>query len=119
MSQMFLSSIIAAQPSTFVRASEWLVALATGQLATSIAVIAIAFVGFAMLTGRINWRRGGITIAGCFILFGAPAIAQALIGLSPTGPSEIVVAGRSNPALPPAPPAPEAQDPYSGASIIR
>ena len=111
--------VAAIQPNTILRATEWLVALATGPLATSVAAIAIAFVGFAMLTGRINWRRGGITIAGCFILFGAPAIAQALIGLSATGPSEIVVAGKYNPAPPPAPPAPDAQDPYSGASIIR
>ena len=36
----------------------------------SVAVIAVALVGFMMLTGRINWRFGATVIIGCFILFG-------------------------------------------------
>jgi type IV secretion system protein VirB2 len=27
-----------------------------------------------MLTGRMNWRHGGMVILGCFILFGSAAI---------------------------------------------
>jgi type IV secretion system protein VirB2 len=39
-----------------------------------VAVIAVAVVGFLMLTGRINWRYGATVIVGCFILFGAATI---------------------------------------------
>jgi type IV secretion system protein VirB2 len=39
-----------------------------------VAVIAVASVGFLMLTGRINWRYGATVILGCFILFGAASI---------------------------------------------
>jgi len=40
--------------------------------------IAIAAVGFLMLTGRINWRHGAIVIVGCFILFGAASIVAGI-----------------------------------------
>jgi len=39
-----------------------------------VAVIAVASVGFLMLTGRINWRYGAVVILGCFILFGAAMV---------------------------------------------
>jgi len=47
-----------------------------GPVATAVAVIAVAMVGFMMLTGRMNWRFGATVILGCFILFGAPRIVQ-------------------------------------------
>ena len=40
--------------------------------------IAIAAVGFMMLTGRLNWRYGATVILGCFILFGAGAIVAGI-----------------------------------------
>jgi type IV secretion system protein VirB2 len=49
-----------------------------GTVATVAAVIAIASVGFMMLTGRIDWRRGAIVILGCFILFGAASIVAGI-----------------------------------------
>ena len=45
-----------------------------GGIATAVAVIAVAFVGFMMLTGRMNWKHGITVIVGCFILFGAATI---------------------------------------------
>ena len=33
--------------------------------------MAVAAIGFMMLTGRMNWRYGATVILGCFILFGA------------------------------------------------
>jgi type IV secretion system protein VirB2 len=45
-----------------------------GEVASGVAVIAVAVVGFLMLTGRINWRYGATVIFGCFILFGAATI---------------------------------------------
>ena len=57
-----------------VNAVTWLQGTLLGTAATVVAVIAVAAVGFAMLTGRINWRHGAVVILGCFILFGAATI---------------------------------------------
>jgi type IV secretion system protein VirB2 len=47
-------------------------------VATAVAVIAVAMVGFMMLTGRMNWRMGGTVVLGCFILFGATTIVAGI-----------------------------------------
>jgi type IV secretion system protein VirB2 len=57
-----------------VNAFGWLQGTLLGTVATVAAVIAVAAVGFMMLTGRLNWRHGGVVILGCFILFGAASI---------------------------------------------
>ncbi|WP_373475670.1 TrbC/VirB2 family protein [Sphingorhabdus sp.] len=57
-----------------VNAFGWLQGTLLGTVATVAAVIAVAAVGFMMLTGRLNWRHGGVVILGCFILFGATSI---------------------------------------------
>ena len=56
----------------------WLQGTLLGTVATVAAVIAIAAVGFMMLSGRMNWRHGGTVILGCFIVFGAGAIVAGL-----------------------------------------
>ena len=61
-----------------VSAVQWLQGTLLGTVATVVAVIAVACVGFMMLTGRINWRYGGIVILGCFILFGAVSIVAGI-----------------------------------------
>ncbi len=55
-------------------AVHWLQGTLLGSVATVVAVIAVASVGFMMLTGRMNWRYGATVILGCFILFGAASI---------------------------------------------
>ena len=60
--------------SIIVRAVQWLQGTLLGTIATTVAVIAVAGIGFLMLTGRINWRYGATVIIGCFILFGAASI---------------------------------------------
>ncbi len=57
-----------------VAAVNWLQGTLLGTVATVVAVIAVASVGFLMLTGRMNWRYGATVILGCFILFGAAGI---------------------------------------------
>lgn len=57
-----------------VGALTWLQGTLLGTVATVAAVIAVAAIGFMMLTGRLNWRYGATVILGCFILFGASAI---------------------------------------------
>lgn len=61
-----------------VSAVRWVQGTLMGTVATVAAVIAIAVVGFMMLTGRINWRYGGVVILGCFILFGAASIVAGI-----------------------------------------
>ena len=41
-------------------------------------MIAVAMVGFMMLTGRMNWRFGATVIVGCFVLFGSAAIVSGI-----------------------------------------
>jgi len=57
-----------------VGALAWLQGTLLGTVATVAAIIAVASVGFLMLTGRMNWRYGATVILGCFILFGAASI---------------------------------------------
>lgn len=61
-----------------VAALGWLQGTLLGNVATAVAVMAVAAVGFMMLTGRLNWRFGATVIVGCFILFGASAIVSGI-----------------------------------------
>jgi type IV secretion system protein VirB2 len=61
-----------------VAALLWLQGTLLGNVATAVAVMAVAAVGFMMLTGRLNWRFGATVIIGCFILFGASAIVAGI-----------------------------------------
>jgi type IV secretion system protein VirB2 len=64
--------------SVLVSAVSWLQGTLLGTIATVAAVIAVAVVGFMMLTGRINWRYGVTVVLGCFILFGATSIVAGI-----------------------------------------
>lgn len=61
-----------------VAALGWLQGTLLGNVATAVAVMAVAAVGFMMLTGRLNWRFGATVIIGCFVLFGAGAIVSGI-----------------------------------------
>ncbi len=59
-------------------AAEWLQGTMLGNVATAIAVMAVAAVGFMMLTGRINWRYGATVVLGLFVVFGAASIVAGI-----------------------------------------
>ncbi|MGN6497881.1 MAG: TrbC/VirB2 family protein [Tsuneonella sp.] len=61
-----------------VAALSWLQGTLLGNVATAVAVMAVAAVGFMMLTGRLNWRFGATVIIGVFILFGAGTIVAGI-----------------------------------------
>lgn len=63
-----------------VNALAWLQGTLLGNVATAIAVMAVAAIGFMMLTGRMNWRFGATVIIGLFILFGASTIVAGIQG---------------------------------------
>jgi type IV secretory pathway VirB2 component (pilin) len=68
--------------SALTAAMEWVQGTLLGNLATSAAVIAVAVVGFLMLTGRMDWRRGLTVVVGCFIVFGAVSIVAGIRSLA-------------------------------------
>ncbi|WP_379552081.1 TrbC/VirB2 family protein [Qipengyuania sp. DGS5-3] len=65
-----------------VAAVGWLQGTLLGNVATAVAVMAVAAVGFMMLTGRLNWRFGATVIIGTFILFGAASIVAGIQGVA-------------------------------------
>lgn len=64
--------------SPILGALNWVQNTLLGNVATSAAVIAVAAVGFLMLTGRIDWKRGLTVIVGAFIIFGAVTIVAGI-----------------------------------------
>lgn len=68
--------------SPLLAAVNWVQGTLLGNVATSAAVIAVAAVGFLMLTGRIEWKRGLTVIVGAFIIFGAVSIVAGIRGLA-------------------------------------
>jgi type IV secretory pathway VirB2 component (pilin) len=105
----------------------WVQGVLLGTVATAVATIAIAALGFLMLSGRMPVRRGMVAILGCFILFGASTMANTIrSGLSDVAgtPEPMPVAYAPPPApVPPAPvpaaprPPPPAADPFAGAAV--
>ena len=63
----------------------WMQGTLLGNVATAVAVMAVAAVGFMMLTGRVNWRFGATVIIGCFIIFGAATIVAGIQSASAVG----------------------------------
>jgi type IV secretory pathway VirB2 component (pilin) len=106
------------QGSALAASVEWVASVLTGTIGTSVAVLAMAGVGLAMLQGRLSVRDALRVVLGCFILFGAPAIAQSLLGMGQNRSAPVAI-----PTPPPAPafaPPPTAKpraDPYAGASV--
>ncbi|WP_422345875.1 TrbC/VirB2 family protein [Parasphingorhabdus sp.] len=107
-----------------LEAAHWIDGVLLGPIATFIAIVAVALLGFAMLMGRINIRRALSVLLGCFLLFGARGIAE---GLRSVGGNEVatppLAAGPPPPIYPNLPKAhggnSNAFDPYAGAAVIR
>ena len=71
--------------SPLLAALQWIQGTLLGNVATAVAVIAVAMVGFMMLTGRMNWRFGATVIIGCFVLFGSAAIVSGIQSAAAAG----------------------------------
>ncbi|MFL0357588.1 TrbC/VirB2 family protein [Erythrobacter sp. GH1-10] len=64
---------------------DWLGGALFGEVAVVLCVLAVAFVGFLLLTGRLAVREGARVMMGCILPLGAPLIAMALIENSGRG----------------------------------
>jgi type IV secretion system protein VirB2 len=85
---LFPSAAFAQDPAgsgPIVSALAWMQNTLLGSVATAVAVMAVAAVGFMMLTGRMNWRFGATVIIGCFILFGAASIVGGIQSAAAVG----------------------------------
>ena len=72
---------VAADPqgsSPLLAALQWVQGTLLGNLATTAAVIAVAVVGYMMLIGRLEWRRGLMVVIGAFVIFGAVSIVAGI-----------------------------------------
>ena len=94
-------------PSSIYGALSWLEGTLLGPIATAIAVLAIVAMGFVLLSGRIDFRRAARLIFGCFIVFGASALAQGILGTFLAGDNGRVISQGLLPAPPPTPANPE------------
>jgi type IV secretory pathway VirB2 component (pilin) len=111
-----------------VSAVQWLQGTLLGTVATTVAIVCIAAVGFMMLSGRVNFRHGASVILGCFILFGASSIVAGVQSTAMAAgwqsgdyapPPPIAIAPPPLPpvAIPAAPARPSNADPYAGAAV--
>ncbi|MCI4590391.1 TrbC/VirB2 family protein [Sphingobium sp. BYY-5] len=104
------------QSTGLLAAIGWIETLLLGSTATIAATLAVAIVGFLLLEGRLDWRRGVRTLIGCFLIFGAPVIAAGLLApASRTAVPREIAAETEIPPPPPRPP--EHYDPYAGAAL--
>lgn len=117
--------------SPLLDAESWVERVLLGEIAIGLCVLAVAFIGALMLTGRLPLREGMRVVLGCFVL---PALKQrsgsATINAAPVIAAGLMQGGRGlADAPPPVPPlaaaseAPRADlppanyDPYAGASL--
>lgn len=102
-------------------AAQWTADILTGPVATSLAVISIAAIGYLMLNGRLDVRRGLRIVLGCFILFGAPAVAVGLRNATQHLEGERATPPMANPTNLTSPllTAKSSADPYAGAAVRR
>ena len=106
-------------------AVRWIESAMLGSVATAIATIAVASIGYLAFTGRIDFRRSAQVIFGCFILFGAPVIAAGLQGIASAfyggsePPASTGLAGsmQQRPIQKPVQVFRSSYDPYAGAAI--
>lgn len=108
-----------AEVSALPAAAEWIEAALLGNVATGLAVLAIAGLGLLALQGKMPVGRGFRVLLGCFILFSAGTIAAGLMGLAQSSRQAVQAVPIPSPApVPPLPTAPPANpDPYAGASV--
>ena len=107
------------QSGNVVTALSWVNHALLGSVGTSLAIIAVAWLGLNLAAGRMSLRHSGLLLLGCFIFFGAPRIAGGLLRIvqasSPAGQAPLSKAIVVPP--PSQPPSPPPYDPYAGASV--
>lgn len=101
-----------------LESAQWLEGLMLGQIALGICVIAVALIGALMLAGRLPLREGMRVVLGCFVLLGAPVIANGLYQLGGTSSPTLLSNLQTINQATPRPDLPKASyNPYAQASV--
>jgi len=58
--------------------ADFVVEFLTGPFARSVAIIAVAILGYLGLTGRLRWGIAGSIIVGIALIFGAATLVDAI-----------------------------------------
>ncbi|WP_298465972.1 TrbC/VirB2 family protein [uncultured Erythrobacter sp.] len=101
---------------------DWFVGVVTGPLVTGFLTLAVAFVGFRLLSGRSSIREGAYVVIGGFVLIGSTYVAQSLVDLVPRSAPPVHVSAEqvraerelTEPPSPPPNPRGNPFDPYAG-----
>ncbi|WP_158259826.1 TrbC/VirB2 family protein [Phyllobacterium phragmitis] len=56
----------------------WIIGTLEGGIAKSFAIIAVSFLGFMAMTGRLSWQLAGSIIIGIALVFGAEKLVIAV-----------------------------------------
>lgn len=65
-------------------AVNWLTGTLLGNVATGIAILAVAIIAILLMTGRMEWGRAALVVIGIFILFGAATIVGGIRSMTGT-----------------------------------
>jgi len=101
-------------------AADWITGTMLGSVAVTLCVLAVAFVGFALVSGRMEIRGSIRVVLGCFTLLGAQTIASAFMTVAEPQGRTIQFLPADPIAMDPRGDLPPANyDPYAGASLRR
>jgi len=119
MPSLFDANVAGAGEQSLPAAAHWMEAVLSGPFATAVAVIAVALVGYGMLSGRVSAKRAFGVVLGCFILFGSASIGQRLTEAAgqlngPAAPSVVFAQPDGSPQRNPRPTTANAFNPYPG-----
>ena len=75
----FSAAALGADGQPFIDAAKYVLGILTGGLARTVAVIVVCVLGYMLLSGRIEFRRAIILIAGIILIFASGYLATELI----------------------------------------
>lgn len=65
-------------------AVNWMTGTLLGNVATGIAILAVAIIAILLMTGRLEWGRAALVVIGIFVLFGAVSIVSGIRAITGT-----------------------------------
>ena len=92
------STLAVTDPNAIGGAASWLQSALIGSVATSVAIIAVGWLGLMLIAGRLPSRRAAQLVLGCFIIFGANRIAAGIVrGLRSSGAEALTAPMQASP----------------------
>ncbi len=118
MSIAFQNSLFEPAPQpVMVNSAQWIGDVMFGQVALGLCVLAVAFLGTLMLTGRMPIRDGFRVVLGCFVLLGAPVIAAGFMQNENPATAPVAAVIEPEHSVPRADLPPARYNPYAQASV--